>query len=135
MAEAILKHKNLPNISVKSAGLYAMDGGEMSPHAQTVLAAENISHQHTSKQLKEEDIAWADVILTMTRAHKQMIIDAFNGAEGKTFTLKEYVSAIDGDVSDPFGGTIHTYSATFEQLRQLIDALPLERGLADEKKF
>ena len=34
MAEAILKNKKLPNVNVKSAGIYALEGGEMSENAR-----------------------------------------------------------------------------------------------------
>ncbi|MEG0261378.1 MAG: low molecular weight protein arginine phosphatase, partial [Lysinibacillus sp.] len=37
--------------------------------------------------------------------------------------LSEYVMDSKKDVSDPFGGDLHTYEATFEELQRLIDAL------------
>lgn len=124
MAEAILKNMKIENIEVKSAGIYALDGGEMSENAKAVLDEQHISHQHVSKQIHVEDIEWADVILTMTYAHKEMIVQSFEQARGKTFTLKEYTTPYSGvDVFDPFGGDLHTYKQTFNELSRLIEQL------------
>nr|WP_106783517.1 low molecular weight protein arginine phosphatase [Lysinibacillus timonensis] len=124
MAEAILRSKKLPNVQVKSAGIYAMEGGEISENSRAVLTRENIYFDHTTSQVNPMDIDWADLILTMTLAHKDMILHSFPNAARKTFTLKEYVTPYSSkDVSDPFGGDIYTYSQTYEELKKLIDEL------------
>ena len=128
MAEAILKNKNFPNVNVKSAGIYALEGGEMSENAKAVLMEENIQHQHVSKQINTQDIEWADLILTMTSAHKEMVLRAFAESKGKTYTLKEYVTPYSSqDVFDPFGGDIHTYKQTFQELKRLIDQFEIHK--------
>lgn len=122
MAEAILKQKGLENIKVKSAGIYAMDGAEMSFNAQEILNEHDIPHQHFSKQITHEDVEWADVILTMTHAHKQAILNEFEQSYGKIYTLTEFAEQSNlGDVMDPYGGSLQVYRYTFEQLNQLID--------------
>lgn len=127
MAEAILKSKSLPNVHVKSAGIYALEGGGMSENARVVLMNENIQHEHVSKQIDEQDIDWADVILTMTSAHKEILIRAYNQARDKTYTLKEYVTPYSGqDVFDPFGGDISTYKQTYQELKRLIEQFELK---------
>lgn len=122
MAEAILKNKNLPNVNVKSAGIYALEGGEMSENARAVLEEENIQHHHVSKQINAQDIEWADLVLTMTSAHKEMVQRTFAVAKDKTYTLKEYVTPYSSqDVFDPFGGDLYTYKQTFQELKRLIE--------------
>ena len=122
MAEAILKSRNLPNINVKSAGIYALEGGEMSENARAVLREENIQHHHVSTQINAQDIEWADLVLTMTSAHKEMIKRTFIEAKSKTYTLKEYVTPYSSqDVFDPFGGDLHMYKQTFQELKRLIE--------------
>ena len=122
MAEAILKNKNLPNINVKSAGIYALEGGEMSENARAVLKEESIQHHHISKQINAQDIEWADLVLTMTSAHKEMVQRTFTLAKDKTYTLKEYVTPYSSqDVFDPFGGDLHIYKQTFQELKRLIE--------------
>lgn len=122
MAEAILKDKSLPDIQVKSAGIYALEGGGMSENARTVLIEEKINHEHVSRQVNEQDIEWADLILTMTGAHKEAILRTYNQAGGKTYTLKEYVTPYSSqDVFDPFGGDISIYKQTYQELKRLIE--------------
>ncbi|MEG0472544.1 MAG: low molecular weight protein arginine phosphatase [Solibacillus sp.] len=124
MAEAILKNKNLTNVNVRSAGIYALEGGQMSENSSTVLDQENIPHQHLSRQISREDVAWADLILTMTTGHKEMVIRNFEGAYEKTYTLKEYATPYSvQDVFDPFGGDVTLYKQTFDELKRTIDEL------------
>lgn len=124
MAEAILKSKNLKDVNVRSAGVFALEGGEMSENAKQVLTEENIDFHHRTRLVTEDDIQWADLILTMTLSHKEMLLRSFPQANGKTFTLKEYVTPYSSlDVSDPFGGDIHTYKYTYNELKRLIDEL------------
>lgn len=124
MAEAILNHKQLPNTTVKSAGIYAVNGAQMSEQAQVVLNEHGIAHSHRSKQLSEDDLKWATLVLTMTNAHKELILRSYPRFADKVFTLKEYVSSSsDLDVSDPFGGSVDVYRQTFNELSQLIDKL------------
>lgn len=133
MAEAILKHKHITNVDVRSAGIYALEGGQISENAHVILNQENIPHQHSSHQITSEHVAWADLILTMTAAHKEMIIRNFEGAAEKTYTLKEYATPYSGqDVFDPFGGDITLYKQTFGELKRAIDALE-EKIVTGEK--
>ncbi|MFY3792964.1 low molecular weight protein arginine phosphatase [Ureibacillus sp. MALMAid1270] len=124
MAEAILKHKNIKGVEVKSAGIYALEGGGISENSRAVLSNEGIDFDHKTSQVNKNDIEWADLILTMTLAHKEMIVRSFPSAEGKTYTLKEYVTPYSSkDVSDPFGGDMFTYAQTYQELKKLIDEL------------
>jgi protein-tyrosine-phosphatase len=124
MAEALLKAKDIKNVEVRSAGIYAMDGGDISENTKLVIVEDGIDYSHYSRQLKEEDLLWADLILTMTFTHKQLLLDAFPFAENKTYTLKEYARPFGSqDVSDPFGGDVHMYRQTFTELKTLINNL------------
>ncbi|MFJ8065573.1 low molecular weight protein arginine phosphatase [Psychrobacillus sp. NPDC096426] len=124
MAEAILKARNIENINVRSAGIYAMDGGEMSRYGQMVLEKESIPFTHESAAMKESLIDWADLVLTMTASHKQSIIYAFPQAISKVYMYKEYVTPKSPyDVSDPYGGDLRTYERTFQELQTLTDEL------------
>lgn len=124
MAEAILKARNVENIKVRSAGIYAMDGGEMSRNGQIVLEKESIPFTHSSSAMKESLIDWADLVLTMTASHKQAIIFAFPQAISKVFMYKEFVTPEHvQDVSDPYGGDLRTYEHTFQELHTLTDEL------------
>ncbi|MFJ7952360.1 low molecular weight protein arginine phosphatase [Lysinibacillus sp. NPDC096418] len=124
MAAAILHDKQLKTVNVRSAGIYAIPYTEMSEYAKQLLDEANIRHQHYATQLSSEEIEWADLILTMTTAHRDSIYANFPVVEQKIFTLKEYVSTNGSqDVSDPYGGNKMIYEVTFQELRGLIDRL------------
>ncbi|HLG27576.1 MAG TPA: low molecular weight protein arginine phosphatase [Paenisporosarcina sp.] len=117
MAEAIFHSHNKEGMHVRSAGIYAMDGGDISENAKRVIRDAEIDYSHFSRQLSEDDVRWSDLILTMTTAHKQLVMQTFPFAADKIFTLKEYVRPYGShDVSDPFGGDIQMYRHTFHEL-------------------
>lgn len=124
MAEAILKQKQIDNVQVRSAGIYAMPNAEMSAHAQQVLNEANMTHQHAATQLSMAEIEWADLILTMTTAHRDTIIANYPNKEEKVFTLKEYVyeGSLE-NVVDPYGGNKAIYEETFAELEKLVEQL------------
>lgn len=124
IAEAILKSKQVENINVRSAGIYATPNAEMSVNAKQVLDEANVFHQHQATQLSITEINWADLILTMTTSHRDRIIAAFPNEEQKVFTLREFISTTDfQDVVDPYGGDKIVYEQTFQELNALIERL------------
>jgi protein arginine phosphatase len=120
MAEAILKSRGLQGIEVRSAGVFAANGGQASAHAKQVLEENGITHEHTSSVLTEELAGWADLILTMTSGHKWNVVSMFEGAESKTFTLTEFAGKPAGEILDPFGGSLEIYRETFNELKKHI---------------
>ncbi|QOR66522.1 low molecular weight protein arginine phosphatase [Cytobacillus suaedae] len=123
MAEAILKRKQIPEITVKSAGVFADNTSEASINTQKVLNEEGIPSVHQSSMLTREQIDWATYIFTMTTQHKMLIAERFPDAIEKTFSLKEFVEDVQADVVDPFGGPMNIYRQTYEELNQLIEKL------------
>lgn len=133
MAAAILQAKNYENITVRSAGIYAHEGSDMSLNAKEVLHRKNISQSHRSTRFTVEDAKWADLILTMTTAHKEMVLRLAEEAAHKTFTLNEYVEMESGlDIQDPFGGNLQVYEQTYEQLNEAINKLETKLKLEDK---
>lgn len=74
--------------------------------------------EHYACQLTRADVQAVDLILTMTQAHKEIILRAMPEAAGKVFTLTEYAGEV-GDVADPFGGSEEDYEACAAQLAAL----------------
>lgn len=124
MAEALFQAQQKEGIQVRSAGIYAMDNGDISENSKQVIKEVGINYTHFSRQVNEEDVHWADLILTMTSAHKLRVLEEYPNAAKKLYTLKEYVRPYGShDVSDPFGGDIHKYRQTFQELKVLTDEL------------
>lgn len=124
IAEALLKSRNIDGLQVRSAGIYASDGGPISRNSQLVLEQQMIPFAHSSTSVDETLIDWADLILTMTASHKHAIILGFPHAISKIYMYKEFVTPDDiKDVSDPYGGDLFTYESTFHELQVLTDGL------------
>jgi protein-tyrosine phosphatase len=93
MAEAMLREMAEQSglaVDIRSAGVGAMDGVPVSPHAAEVLRRNNLPVPGPSRALTEEHVVWADLILAMTSSHKRAIVQRFPEAADKTYTLKEY---------------------------------------------
>lgn len=125
MAEALLRSRTQEDIEVKSAGVQAFPNSPASEGTRTVLAEKGIGHDHQSQSVSQELLEWADVVLTMTHAHKNMIQLLFPEMSEHTFTLKEFIdpSTEDKDIVDPFGGPIEAYQQTAEQIEACLDEL------------
>lgn len=114
----------MDGLEVRSAGIYATEGGLISRNSQLVLEQEMIPFAHTSTSVDDALIDWADLILTMTASHKHAIILGFPHAISKVYMYKEFVTPDDVmDVSDPYGGDLLTYESTFRELQVLTDEL------------
>jgi protein-tyrosine-phosphatase len=96
MAEALLRQRIRQKgwedqLDVRSAGIAAADGSPASAGARRALQKKGLSlEEHRSRPLRSEDIAWADLVLTMTWDHKEMVAARFPDAAGRVYTLKEY---------------------------------------------
>ncbi len=107
-----------------SAGLMAVEGMPASPEAIAVLAEIGIDLlPHRAKLFRPEMVDKADLILTMTGPHRQWIINQLPNAEGKVFSLAEFVGASDRDIMDPFGGDRGTYALTRDHLLKMLSEM------------
>ena len=131
MAAAILAQKNIEGIAVKSAGVYAGEGEPISHYAQMTLVQKQIFASHISSQVNEPDLEWADIILTMTTRHKQLLVQGYSEYASKIYTLNEYIFGQAEDVMDPYGGDLSIYEQTYAQLAAAIDQLviKLQKGV------
>ena len=136
MAEALFKDMikkhypdKLKDIKVMSAGVAARDGDKASPNAIQAMEELGIDLAfHSATQLTAELISEADLILTMTQRHRDMVLIMNPGARDKVYTLIEY--AHDGqqdqaglDIEDPFGGSVEVYRKCAAQIKRALDIL------------
>lgn len=70
--------------------------------------------------MTEDLLREAHYVFTMTMQHKQLIAEQYAHAKGKVFTLKEFATGTEGDVSDPFGGSLSVYQETRDELEALL---------------
>lgn len=113
MAEGLLKKIAQDDdfeLEIYSGGMNANEGASANFNAIEALRDYDVDiSEHVAKNVDAQTIADADIILTMTQAHKDMLLYLFGGAaEEKTYTLLEYVG-LQGDIDDPYGGDIDVY--------------------------
>ncbi|MFF4221575.1 arsenate reductase/protein-tyrosine-phosphatase family protein [Streptomyces sp. L500] len=113
---------------VESAGTWGHEGAPMEAHAATVLADLGADpHGFIGRELLDEHVIRADLVLTATRDHRAQVISMGHSAGLRTFTLKEFtrlVRAIDPTtLPDPerAGGVV-------ERARALVQAAAALRG-------
>ena len=81
-------------VEVASAGLNAVAGGPASREAVAIMAERGIDLSgHKTACLTDEQVRWADLILTMEEHHRRRLLEQFPEAVGKAFVLKEYAAA------------------------------------------
>jgi protein-tyrosine phosphatase len=125
MAEALLRSRVGERIEVKSAGVQAFPNSQASEGTKAVLSEKGIEANHRSQLVTEELLEWADLILTMTSSHKQMIQTFYPHVKEYLFTLKEYVDPYtqNPDIADPIGGPIEAYRQTASEIEDSLDEL------------
>ncbi|MBU8905874.1 low molecular weight protein arginine phosphatase [Desertibacillus haloalkaliphilus] len=125
LAEALLRERLKEEVEVKSAGVSAFPGQDASSGTKQVLEEMGIASDHKSQLVSDKLLSWADVVLTMTDSHKQLLNQQFPSAIEKVYTLKEYTGAdhVDRNISDPFGGPVEVYRETAKEIEGLIEQL------------
>jgi protein-tyrosine-phosphatase len=116
MAERIFK-EFLPGHNISSAGVRTVDGLFASENAVSVM--EEKGHDlsnHRSRQITEEMAKGSDLILCMTKGHKEYILPV----NENTFTIGEYAETFE-EIADPFAGSIEEYRRCRDQLYHLLE--------------
>lgn len=125
MAGALLKKiAGEDEVRVTSAGTAAFEGMGASQGAIQALEEKGIDLKaHRARRLTPEMVAAADLVLTMERKHKKLVLDLVPPAREKVFTLKEFAGAPGGmpeDIADPFGGSLEVYRSTAEEIEKFL---------------
>jgi len=146
MTEGIMKStindKNL-DIDVSSAGISAIIGDKASNNAVIVLNELGIDlSYHRAKQVTDNMLRESDLVLTMTKQHKDILLRSFKDLEDKIYTLKEFTK--EGlsneksndlsmnksfDIQDPYGGNYDVYKSCSMELeievKRVLDILSI----------
>jgi protein-tyrosine phosphatase len=131
MAERLMRHglagrlgDAAANVVVESAGTWGHEGAPMEAHAAAVLAEYGADASgFVGRELLDDHVIDADLVLTATRDHRSQVISMGHAAGLRTFTLKEFtrlVGAID-PATLPEGGVT-------ERARALVRAAAALRG-------
>ena len=122
MAEGLLKAM-LPKEcgwEISSAGVCAANGWPPSDHSIEALREKGIDiSAQRSQTLTPALIEAADLLITMTKGHRQAVLAAVPQSAGKVFLLKSFgIAQSAADIYDPVGETLDVY----RRVRDEIDA-------------
>lgn len=120
MAETIYKslteNESIPAIS---RGLVVLFSEPVNEKAVSVLENHGLTCAvEFSKELTKDDITENALILTMTDKQKKQAIDKYE-IENDILSIKEF-NGEEGEVKDPYGGTLVDYEECYNELLRLI---------------
>ncbi len=127
-------------ITVASAGVWALEGKPASANAVTTLAGRGIDiSQHIAHTLDLKDLEQASIVLVMEEQHRRSIFYLSPMALRKVFLLTEMVGQHE-DVADPYGGSLAEYNKTAGLIdglirqgeEQILRRIGLTRPAADD---
>lgn len=134
MAEYLLKdmlkkagHED--NVQVLSAGTGVFVRSSASAETLTVLRKDGIdAHGHQSQPVSGVLIKKSDLILVMTRGHRQQVLERVPEVEKRVYLLKEFASLpvahdYDLDIPDPIGKPAEAYEECMITIKDTVNKL------------
>jgi protein-tyrosine phosphatase len=89
--ERLLASKLGPTVTVNSAGTHALVGQPISdPMAALLMDSGLESDSFEARRLSEHMLKEADLVLTMTRAQRRLVVELWPAAVRRAFTLREF---------------------------------------------
>ncbi len=121
MAELMLRSAvdaaNLSAVRIESAGVAAEVGESATPNTVTVLAEQGIDgSNHVARQLTEQMLADADLVLVATEAVRRRVLNYRNSDASKVRLMLG-----EGDLADPWGFSLETYRSTARELQPAVE--------------
>ncbi len=126
MAEGLLNSKinrmgDAGKLLARSAGTWAMENQPASGHAIAVMAERGIDiSKHRGHTVTPEDLADSELVIVMTRNHRDAISAEFPESRFKLHLMSELKGRM-FDIGDPYGGIPSAYEQTAQELQDLIE--------------
>jgi protein-tyrosine-phosphatase len=106
---------------VESAGVWAYSGSPATDNAQRAMMERGLDLSgHRSQPATNELLSQSDLIVAMTREHKEALLEQMPALEGKTLLLRE-IAGEKGDFADPVGGDITVYRSAADEIESLLE--------------
>jgi protein-tyrosine phosphatase len=120
----LCKERGIGHIEVDSAGLATRPRDSVSAKAREVLAENGLIPLRLRSQLLQAKLVWsADLIMTMTGQHHELLVSRFPMATKKTRPLLTALGPGRGDVFDPYGGSLNNYRQCLDMMKPALEAL------------
>ena len=99
MAEQMLRQKfaqrNIKNVVIDSAGVFAMVGQTMTPETAVALSNAGVKpSKHAARQTTTEMLASYNLVLTATTEHRAEVVRTLTRANRYTYTIKEFANLV-----------------------------------------
>lgn len=109
--------------SAGSAGVSALVGEPAAPHAHRVTGEFGINlNEHRARQVDPASLEDADLVLTMTSVHRDLLRREFDRYSGKVYTLPEYAADdLGAGIADPYGHNVGAYRASAREILGYIE--------------
>jgi protein-tyrosine phosphatase len=122
--ERLLTSKLGRTVTISSAGTHALVGHPISEPMAALLHDSGVeTNRFEARRLSEQMLKEADLILSMTRAQRGLVVELWPAAVRRTFTLREFARLLDRvDVS------VLRASSPADRLRAAIPLVAAERG-------
>lgn len=122
-AETLLRNevtiRKITDIEVLSAGTAGLTGRPGDPEMIKYLKEKDIdAGEYTAKEICEDHVKWADLILVMEDTHAEFIMAKWPLVMGKIEKLGKYISPdqTEDDIIDPYGRTAFHYRLAQSQI-------------------
>lgn len=120
-------------IQVASRGLVVLFPEPINQKAVAILKSHKLELlEEEAKPLESRDFIPGTLVLTMTGAEKEQVLERFPEAAGGLFTLREFAGQ-EGDIIEPLGGSLADYGACYEHI-DLLTKVAAEIIFKEEEK-
>ena len=130
LAEMLLENEiralQAGGIEVSSSGLHAYPGSPPDPNMVNFLLKRGIAVKpHESKQVTDEHVEWADLIVVMEKYHIERMMQSWPEAFKKVTLLSQfaYQGRHEDDIPDPFGRSTYHYLLAQSQITLAVKSL------------
>lgn len=124
MLKKMLKDRGIEKMyEAASMGTFAHEGEGASKNAIEVMNKRGVDiSSHKARGIAAELLS-ADLILTMTRGHRNYLRDGFPQIKDKVFLLDDFVGGTGSDILDPYGGDVLAYDRAAEEIISRLERL------------
>jgi len=102
----------------RSRGTAAQPYSAMTEAVAEFLAGEGVRNlSHKPALVRGEDIDWADLVVVMEEAHRELLAERFPQSARKTKKIMEFLGE-EGDLEDPMGRGGEVYASVLGRIKE-----------------
>ena len=118
---------NSPKLCISSAGISALVDKPIDESAAKELIAHGYNSEgHSARQLDEQMVQQADLILVMENFQQQRLMKEYPAASGKVMLLGKWLNNL--EINDPYRKSAEAFSLVFEQIESACKLWSLKLG-------